>query len=153
VSIHRINPFDAEGRIRNWDADWCVYTAFAEPGDGTVLVKVGLSGGIYDRALSLCTACPYRIDPILWARTGSQSAARLIERRMHAEFRARRTSGEWFRFDMRSPADKAEFKAVALGAFAAHSRTGVPEWKTITKDQLREYGSMKRNKKYLIKAP
>lgn len=136
-----VDPYDERGRARNWDADWCIYAAFAEPGDGTVLVKIGISTRIYDRLLGLRTACPYTIDPALWSFTGSKAAARSIELDIHRAFVNRRTSGEWFRFDMSSAKDKEEFKAITRLAYSVHTGGKSLTWSSATAEQLRAYAS------------
>lgn len=136
-----VDPYDEHGRARNWDADWCIYAAFAEPGDGTVLVKIGISARIYDRLVSLRTACPFTIDPALWSFTGSRSAARAIERDIHLSFANRRTSGEWFRFSLTRTKDKDEFLAIAKVAYAAHTNGKSLVWKHASAEQLTAYAS------------
>lgn len=88
----------------------CVYVMIAATAGGETYFKIGHSIYVGDRIGGVQTGCPLPIKRILVLRTLCASRAQKLEKLLHKRFRAFRTAGEWFQFDMENPAHKAEFE-------------------------------------------
>jgi hypothetical protein len=110
---------------------WYIYAVVIEPEPGEFLVKFGASTDPLRRVAEFRQGLPLK-PTILWACANSRSSAFKIERRIHKEFKGRRTFGEWFKFGID---DKQLFKEVprveylaAVGEPLNWSVTSCEEW-------------------------
>lgn len=97
--------------------DWYIYAAFTAAPDGSGLVKIGVSKRPMKRMGAIRHGCPFPLKVALFAKVGHKRFAFGVEASIHNALKARRTRGEWFRFDYASPDDKAVFHHATKGAY------------------------------------
>lgn len=95
--------------LKQGSAAW-VYMLMCEH-EGFGLMKIGLSSDPLRRISEIGHSIPFQVKHCGVYRVSTRQLAEHLEMRLHEEFQARRTRGEWFSFDFRSAADKAEFRA------------------------------------------
>lgn len=88
-----------------------VYAMFCRDGDGPGYVKFGLSSAISQRLSNLRVSCPIPAQWFAVVEVPTRGAAKSLESALHSVFASRRTSGEWFRFDLHEPEQMKEFSA------------------------------------------
>jgi hypothetical protein len=141
MAVQKLDIFHSDGRMRVYE-HWSIYALFCVPAPGETLVKIGISSIVYDRALALQTGMAYPIDVMLHARVGERNVTAHLEGQLHKAFKHRNTSGEWFKFDINNPEDKAEFHSVFKKLY--REKTGCNlSWSKISRAQLRAYSTMK----------
>lgn len=90
--------------------EYYVYALLCQDGTGPLYIKFGLSKRITKRMLELRNGCPVPARYFAIYHVGSEKHyAEDIEQSLHEKFSERRLSGEWFKFDSQSIADKREF--------------------------------------------
>jgi hypothetical protein len=94
-----------------------VYAVFCEDDAGKGYVKIGRTSDLLTRLATIRTGCPFEVKYIAFIDTGFHARSVLVERQLQASFQSRRTRGEWFRFDFRSPDDKKEFSEKCRSVF------------------------------------
>ena len=87
---------------------------------GLIYAKIGRSEAPLDRVADLKTGCPFRVSELWVAQANAYREAIELETALHRHFRERRTSGEWFRFNLADPEDKAAFHAGLRHCVALH---------------------------------
>lgn len=103
-----------------------------EDESGPGYLKLGRSCDISQRYKSLITGCPLPIKMVALLHVRRMEWAEIVEKAFHIRLEARKTRGEWFKFDFRSPEDKAEFKAVTKEVIALFPRYFVDgKWEII----------------------
>lgn len=143
MGIIKLDQYRSDGRLKLIDDGWCVYAAFADPGNGRGLVKVGRTTRPLQRIYEVHCGSPYGIEMALWAFVGSKGAGMSVERAIHSRFRERRTRGEWFEFDFSSPEDKEQFHAVTKVCFARATAKRL-EWNRVSMEQVRTAMGLKQ---------
>lgn len=145
MAVQRLDVFHSDGRMRVYE-HWSIYALFCTPTPTESLVKIGISSIVYDRALALQTGMAYPIEVMLHARVGERNITAHLEAQLHEAFRHRNTSGEWFKFNLTNPEDKAEFHSIFKKLYKAKTRCDL-SWSKITKPQLRAYATMKEQER------
>lgn len=102
---------------------WVVYVMVAPSDGAAVYLKIGVTQDLPKRVGAVQTGCPIQIDELLYHKALTRESALAIERAMHAELLAYRTSGEWFRFLLDDPQHKREFNGALKIATARHPDT------------------------------
>lgn len=110
-----------------------VYVACTEDG----YVKVGISGHPVMRICQVHGGSPSPVQAAAWAWMGSRSGALEFERRIKKEWKARRTRGEWYRFDYSQHSEKVEFHATLDAVFEVITDRR-PEWTRVGPERVRE---------------
>lgn len=76
-----------------------VYVLMARDGKGPMYVKIGRSDNPVQRAMQVQVGCPFSLVRASMVKCLDVNQAKSVEAKMHAEFAAEASSGEWFRFD------------------------------------------------------
>ena len=114
-------------------------------------VKFGFSKCIESRIMALKTGMPIPIKYIAFVEAGTTKAsARDVESSLHKQFKDRRTSGEWFRFDVSDDGDKADFNEGSRAAFMAAGKTGL-WWEKISMKALEKACAYERKRRAAAK--
>lgn len=140
----KVEIFDEQGFIRNWNVGWSIYAAFAPTGDGRAMVKVGNSSKVYERILALRTGCPFPIEMVLWTMVEDRATACRLESSLHRSFSERRTNGEWFEFDLKSSADKELFHSETKRLHMLLTKKSLT-WKKISEEQLKVFANLQKD--------
>lgn len=90
-----------------------LYVMVADVGGADRYFKIGIARDLSSRLSAVQTGCPMPITQVLSVELPGRAAALRAEKKMHAGLEPYRTSGEWFKFDMGNPAQKADFNEVA----------------------------------------
>lgn len=141
MSIIEPGYFGSDGRLRQLDDVYFVYTAFCPASDGLVLVKVGMSLTPYNRLLSIDMGSPYPIELAAFCRVGQKSSAAAFEKRMLEAYPDRQTRGEWI--DVEDTEEARKHFAKTSGSILRSILKRKPEWKTVNSEQLREYRNLR----------
>jgi hypothetical protein len=72
--------------------------------DAAMFIKIGVTNDPVHRFCALQVGCPFPITKAAIVKVLGSTEARAIEKKLHAEFAAENSSGEWFRFDWTNPA-------------------------------------------------
>lgn len=86
-----------------------MYALFCEDEGGVGYVKIGRSSNIGKRLSALRMACPVPAKYLALLEVEDKYQSERIEKALHLQFEARRSTGEWFRFDFSSAEDKHAF--------------------------------------------
>jgi hypothetical protein len=138
--------YGKDGRIRKPFSSWSIYAIFCMENNSSAFVKIGISSIVYDRVLALQAGMIFPVGVVLHCATGNRIVTQEIETKIHHAFCERKTQGEWFKFDLSNPADKAEFHRVTKMVVERYSPTTLV-WKKITPDQIMAYQSLKIGRK------
>ena len=105
---------------------WFIYSYMGEMPDGHLVVKIGVTNNPFRRIEQLTVGMPFKAV-MLWARVGSNSKTRKLEKELHSHFGGRHMRGEWFLF---SPEDKETFHVGTTALY--YNATGKAlEWNVI----------------------
>lgn len=128
-----------------------VYAMLCQDGDGPLYVKFGRSCDIERRMTELRHGSPIPGRWFLYVETGGPLAQGNLERGLHKRFKARRTRGEWFRFDAYSEEDKKEFRD---GCRIVYSMVTLGElrWKRIHIPSLERKMEQRKNARFHSKS-
>lgn len=123
-----------------------VYAMLCQDGDGPGYVKFGHSSRIGKRLATLRVACPiparyFAVVDIGWSKTLTLAT----ERGLHQQFRCRKITGEWFRFDFSAPEDKRAFNEGSKAVFSSIHTLGNSWWSKISVAALDKYQQEKRD--------
>lgn len=94
-----------------------VYAMLCQDEDGPLYIKFGRSVDIDRRLNSLRTGTPIPPRYFCYVKVSGPRTQSQLEIALHRRFKDRRTSGEWFKFDAASEADRAEFNAGCKAEF------------------------------------
>lgn len=117
----------------------CVYIVIVHNGETEAFFKVGVSTRIETRVPSIQTGCPLPIEHVLHLSVPDEAVAYRIEKSLHGELEAFHTSGEWFRFDLSSQAQKDAFKLACSTAIGRHMSGW--KWALFTVPEVIQFGS------------
>jgi len=134
-------------------SEYFVYAMLCQDGDGPLYVKFGRSRNITKRLSQLRTSCPIPAKFFAVVQVVTESQQGHLERGLHAQFKKRRTTGEWFKFDSNSKDDKRAFNDGCLIQFVACLGSGY-KWEKISIKALNRYNKERRriyykNKKFI----
>lgn len=87
-----------------------VYAMLCQDGDGPLYVKFGRSCDAEARMMQLRQGIPIPARWFLYVEVAGPRSQSNLEKGLHRRFKARRTRGEWFKFDAYLDSDKAEFR-------------------------------------------
>lgn len=86
-----------------------VYMLVCQDVDGPAYIKFGVASNLRDRADAIQTGCPIPYQVLGFVEVWTRERALDIEAALHDEFKDKRVSGEWFRFNLSK--DKAAFNS------------------------------------------
>lgn len=131
LSVNRLPIFKEDGHIRN---TYC-YILICRDGGGPHYLKFGHTIIPGTRIHQLMTGCPIPGVEYRFMLVDSDPKAYKLERALHEAFRARRTRGEWFKFNLDSEADRQELElktAFCIRELEVHypvwTRIDLPAW-------------------------
>jgi hypothetical protein len=136
VRVIQPRYYTSDGRLRPIEA-WAIYAAFAPIGDGTTLIKVGISQSPLRRIYDVHCGSPFPVKEALWMHVGTKSQALIAERFAHARMAEKKTRGEWLRFTLTDLADKRLFHDSMKGAMH-RAISKPPKWNRTTLAQVVE---------------
>lgn len=122
-----------------------VYAMLCQDGDGPGYVKFGRSRRIGDRLRQLRQACPIPARYFAVAEMPGERLMGEVERGLHQQFKDRRVTGEWFRFDFSSKEDKQAFNEGCKFVFSTILKDPV-WWTKISVKALDEHYQEQRKK-------
>lgn len=108
----------------------CVYAVFCQQGDVGV-IKVGQSAYPLSRIVTVVQGNPFPPIRVGVAEAGDRQDATLDEASLHRRLVSKRSRGEWFKFDLADPKQKAEFEQYCDYGFSG-------AWTTFPYSELRE---------------
>lgn len=107
-----------------------VYAIFCIEGDSGFL-KVGYSTDPFKRVSGIAGGSPFTPERIGVVKAGSRNSAYNFEQRLHGTLQRRRVAQEWFKYDLRDAAQKAEFDKYSQVGFGSG-------WQTFPFDAMKE---------------
>lgn len=119
-----------------------IYAIAAELPDRSFVVKIGMTGFPYERYADLITAIPFP-SAMKWSWVGMRAVAHVVEKTIHRQFDERNTAREWFHFQHAER--KLLWEGIAAAVFACTDR--LPDWQTITEEQVNAYCQAKAKPK------
>ena len=138
--------YGKDGRIRQPFSSWSIYAIFCMESNSSAFVKIGISSIVYDRILALRAGLIFPIGVVLHCAMGNRIVTQEIETKIHQALCKRKTRGEWFKFDLSNPVDKAEFHMVTKTVTARYSPNPLV-WKRITPEQINAYEALRIERK------
>jgi hypothetical protein len=124
MGIGRLPIYKQDGTLRTH----FVYMLMCRDESGPTYIKFGFTKDIGKRLTQLRVGCPLPARIFATVEVYSHVKAKALETELHRVFADRRTSGEWFRFDIE--ADKAVFNDGWRGAFNKYLKPGT-SWQKI----------------------
>lgn len=118
-----------------------VYAIMCQDRKGDPLyVKIGRTSDITERLHSLRTGCPIPFRIYAFLDIGHRREKALdVELALHREFAGRKTAGEWFRFDSKSPEDKRAFNDRSKRVLERLLGSRHPWWQKFSASAFDEY--------------
>lgn len=140
MSVSQFNEYNQHYR-------YYVYSLFCQDTGGAGYVKFGRSRRIDLRISQLRTGCPIPIKMVGLIEVFSEDRQIRTEKALHAHFKDRRVSGEWFKFNFSSPEDKREFNDGCKKVFVEHLKKRDDQyWSTINVKVLDAISADKRKR-------
>lgn len=127
-----------------------VYAMLCRDGNGPLYVKFGRSRKIGERLTALRTGSPIPAKWFAIIETPGRMTQAVVEKALHAEFKDRRTTGEWFRFESDSEEEKRAFNDGCAKVFTIELGQG-HNWQKLSVSALDAYAAGRRRAYFLSK--
>ncbi|TAM22372.1 MAG: GIY-YIG nuclease family protein [Nevskiaceae bacterium] len=143
MTISSITLFDEQGSFRMQDyAGYSVYAVFCKSFRGVTHFKVGMSEMVYERLISMITACPFEYARAMHFSVREKREAHAVEAAIHRRLKAFRTRGEWFYMEGEEPELSVEFQRAVDEAVRENMKASY-RWKKIDLTDVARFASEK----------
>lgn len=95
-----------------------VYALICQDEDGPLYIKFGRTCRLHRRLSEIRLSSPVPARYFAYVQVKGKHSQSGLERALHKRFAARRVTGEWFRFDVKSDADKRDFNDGSAEVFS-----------------------------------
>lgn len=128
---------------------FCVYAMFCQEDGQQAYVKIGRSENVISRISTLRTNCPVPARFFAWVETETYGKSVTLEAKLHERFADRRSTGEWFKFNLLDPEERKYFNENCRWVFAKVFRTDTPpEWQSKDIDDLEKAEQDRRRRRF-----